>query len=85
MGCTSSEAPSSESAKNVTTRVDLPKSGCMPPYCPGWKFAFDGNIVIVSEITPRKINFILQDMGASNISGKMLKNSHGDEKTKTSV
>jgi hypothetical protein len=29
----------------------------------------------------RKINFVLQDMEVGSISGEMLKNPHGDEKT----
>jgi len=57
----------------------------MPPYCPRQKIDYDDNIIIVLEVTPRRINFILQDMGVGSISGKMLKNPHGDEKTKSSV
>jgi hypothetical protein len=33
----------------------------------------------------RRINFVLQDMGAGSISGEMLKNPHGDEKTRSNV
>jgi hypothetical protein len=57
----------------------------MPPYCPRQKIDYDDNIIIVSEVRLRRINFILQDMGVGSISGKMLKNPHGDEKTKSSV
>jgi len=45
----------------------------MPPYCPKHKFDFDDNTIIVSEVTSKRINSILQDMGAGSISGKMLK------------
>jgi hypothetical protein len=48
-------------------------------------YYYDDNIIIVSEVRLRRINFILQDMGVGSISGKMLKNPHGDEKTKSSV
>jgi hypothetical protein len=57
----------------------------MPPYCPRQKIDYDDNIIIVLEVTPRRINFILQDMGVGSISGKMLKNPHANEKTKSSV
>jgi len=33
----------------------------------------------------RKINFVLQDMGVGSINGEMLKNPHGDKKTKNNV
>jgi hypothetical protein len=57
----------------------------MPPYHPRQKIDYDDNIVIVSEVASRIINFVLHDMGVGSISGKMLKNPHGDEKTRISV
>jgi len=57
----------------------------MPPYCPRRKIDYDDNIIIVSKVTSRRINSILQDMGVGSISGKMLKNPHGDGKAKSSV
>jgi len=56
-----------------------PSLGCMPPYYLGWKFNYDDDIVIVLEVTSRRINSILQDMGASNINREMLKNPHVDK------
>ncbi len=56
----------------------------MPPYCPRRKFDSNDDIVNV-KATSKRINFILHDMGASSISGEMLKNPFGDEKTRNSV
>jgi hypothetical protein len=63
----------------------LPKPKLQPPYFPRRKFNSKDDILIVSETTSRRINFVLQDMGASNISGEMLKNPRGDKKTRSSV
>jgi hypothetical protein len=57
----------------------------MPPYHIGQKLNSNDDIVIVLEITSRRINSILQDMGASNISLKILKNPLVDKKTKNNV
>jgi hypothetical protein len=57
----------------------------MPPYHPGWKFNYDDDIAIVSKAASKIINFVLQDMGAGNISQKMLKNPPIYGKTKNSV
>jgi hypothetical protein len=62
-----------------------PSLGCMPLYCLGRKLNSNDDIVIVSEVMSRKINFVLQDMGASIINQKMLKNPHVDKKIKISV
>jgi len=61
-----------------------PSLGFMPPYCPRRKFDSNDDIVNV-KATSKRINFILHDMGASSISGEMLKNPFGDEKTRNSV
>jgi hypothetical protein len=53
-----------------------PSPSCVPPYCLGWKFNSDDDIFIVLEITSRRINFVLQDMGAGGISQEMLKKPH---------
>jgi hypothetical protein len=45
--------------KALQHEIICPSLGCMPPYCPRWKFDFDDDIVIVSETTLRKINSIL--------------------------
>jgi hypothetical protein len=57
----------------------------MPLYRPRQKFNVDDNIVIVSKTTSRIINFILQDMGASNISQKMLKNPPINENNNNNI
>jgi len=57
----------------------------MPPYHPGRKFNYGDDIVIISKVASKIINFVLQDMGAGNISQKMLKNPPTYGKTKNSV
>jgi hypothetical protein len=57
----------------------------MPPYHPRRKFDSNDDTVTVSESMLRKINFVLLDMEVGSISGEMLKNPHGDEKTRSSV
>jgi hypothetical protein len=57
----------------------------MLPYCLRWKFNFDDDIVIVSKVASKRINYVLQEMGAGNISQEMLKNPQVDEKTKSNV
>jgi hypothetical protein len=52
----------------------------MPPYHLKQKFDFYDDIIIVSKTTLRIINYVLQDMGACNISQKMLKNPLVDKK-----
>jgi hypothetical protein len=71
--------------KVLQQELTCPTLGCMPPYRHGQKIDYDDNIVILSEVASRRINSILQDMGVGSISGKMLKNPHGDENTKSSV
>jgi hypothetical protein len=41
---------------------------------------FDDDIIIVSKVVSTKINFVLQDMGAGSINGKMSKNPPKDKK-----
>jgi hypothetical protein len=57
----------------------------MPPYHLKQNFDFYDDIIIVSKTTLMIINYVLQDMGACNISQKMLKNPLVDEKNKNSV
>jgi hypothetical protein len=71
--------------KVLQQELTHPSLGCMPPYCLGWKFDSNDDTVIVLEVTSRRIIFILQDMGAGIISGQMLKNPPGNEKTKISI
>jgi hypothetical protein len=59
--------------KVLQHELTCPSPCCMPPYCPRRKFDFDDNTIIVSKITSKRINSILQDMGAGSISGEMLK------------
>jgi hypothetical protein len=58
----------------------------MLPYHPTWKFDFDDNIVIVSQVVSKKINSILEDMmRADNISQQMLKNPFVNNENKKNV
>jgi hypothetical protein len=58
----------------------------MQPFHPRQKFDFDDNIVIVSQVVSKKINFVLEDMmKANNISRQMLKNPLVNDKNKKNV
>lgn len=58
----------------------------MHPFHPRQKFDFDDNIVIVSQVVSKKINFVLEDMmKANNISRQMLKNPLVNDKNKKNV
>jgi hypothetical protein len=39
-----------------------PSPSCMPPYCLGWKFNYDDDIIIVYGATSNKTNFVLENM-----------------------
>jgi hypothetical protein len=85
LGGTSHEAPLNKSVKLLQQELIHPSLGCMPFNHSRWKFNFDDYIIIVSKAASRKINFVLQHMGAGSISQKMLKNSHVYKKTKINV
>ncbi len=71
--------------KTLHQKLICPILGCMPLNCLIWKFNFDDDTVIISEIVSRIIIFVLQDMRTMNISREMLKNSHVDKKIKNNV
>jgi hypothetical protein len=48
----------------IVTKPKISNSaGCMLLYRLGWKFDFDDDTIIISKVTSRIINFVIQDMG----------------------
>ncbi len=85
LASTWSKVPSSESVKNIASKVDLLKPRLHASWLPWMEIWLWWQHGYYLETVSRIINFVLHDMGMVNISRKMLKNPHVDEKTKNNI